>query len=93
MQTDLIDWRNDGNQVDVYDLGQKDEMGQYPSRVGLKQFVDRAVGTDFQRQQLSTKDWFYSEFNRRLTREFFEKNNLEFSYKKGVGAKFAEFDS
>jgi len=38
-----------------------------------------AVGTDYNRQLLTGKDWFFSDLNRKLMTEFFKKNKLKMS--------------
>ena len=76
MQTELIDAKNEDQQVDVYDLGLAKRQGsQVRSQIGLK--VKKSVGCGTEpkpKKVLSSYDWFYSDLNRRLLKEFYSKN-------------------
>ena len=49
-----------------------------------------ACGTEENRKLLSSKDWYFSELNRRLMREFYKKNSIP----RNMAAEemFKEFD-
>lgn len=45
-------------------------------RIGFKEMTSIAVGTDYNRQMLTCKDWYYSDLNRSLIIDFYRKNNI-----------------
>lgn len=78
MQTDLIDLKNIDQQVDVYDLGLSavGESQLKPRKVGIVQTHSIACGANIDKKFVSAKDWFYSDLNRRLLKNFYQKNKL-----------------
>ena len=72
MQTSLIDFKSDHQQVDVYELlNKRDGSTQHPNHIKTNFLVntkDIAVGTDFNRKLLVTQDWFYSQLYRNSLR-------------------------
>ena len=64
MQTSIIDYKSDKQQVDVYELLNKRD-GNTQTHIVKTNFLtnckDVAVGTDFNRKLLVTQEWFYSQ--------------------------------
>lgn len=77
LQIDLIDKKTKFQNIDFYELGSaKNPVTITSSIIGFKQTEDRAVGTDQPRKMLATTDWFYSQINRKLIRDYFETKNI-----------------
>jgi hypothetical protein len=65
--------------IDIYDLSRAEKQPVSP-RIGFKQTAEKQTGTGESKVKLiAPQDWYFSELNRRLMREFYQKNGLEFS--------------
>jgi len=65
----LIDFKNEYKTVDIYDLDTKNYVKKAPWRsLFYGERVNKSVGTDYQRKNLTTTDWFYSELYRKTLR-------------------------
>lgn len=44
------------------------------SKIGIKKMCDKEVATDLNKYFLSARDWYYSDLNRRLLKEYYLKH-------------------
>lgn len=65
------------DKVDVYDCSP--EKSVEINKIGIKQTADMKVGTDQNKNLLSSRDWFYSDIHRRLLIQFYETQGLQLS--------------
>jgi proline dehydrogenase len=80
MQTTLIDLKSKNAAIDIYDISRADHHPTSP-KIGFKKTANKSIGTgeSTKVKLVAPQDWYFSELNRRLMREFYQKNGIEYS--------------
>ena len=78
IETALIDLKNeDSEKIDIYELGGAQKTlssNQKNSKsLGIRQVADMQVGTEANRNLLSSRDWFFSDIHRIMLLDFYER--------------------
>lgn len=84
--------KNVQTDIDIYDLRADKQTSVNGSRIGFRKTLEKMCGTgDPKVRFLAPHDWYYSELNRRLIQEFYEKNGL--SLPRAIIDDFKAFDN